>query len=245
MGLKQDIKDKVSSILDEKFEVEEVSYVPDIANTKLTFGNKGLQFDGTVLHIDMRGSTEVLNKHNRPVVAKIHMAYFHTIVKIANFWDGEVRSFNGDSMLVFFQGATKTKLRTAVRAALNMKYMIDNSEGINPLLEKYTPIDFGIGIDYGSILCTKIGIGGDSNNKDLIWIGNAVNKAVKIGDTSQSPSHIGISSIVYENLDDSLKYVTEKTLWGDVKKDIWTSSLIEYNGQMETYYKTTYHIVVD
>lgn len=146
MGLKDDITTKVKSILNENFVTEDVDYVPDISNPKLTFGNKGLQFEATVLYIDMRGSTEVLNKHNKPVVAKIHMCYFHTIVKIAKSMGGEVRSFNGDSMLVFFQGTTKASLSNAVTAAREMKYMIATDDGgINKLLEKYTPIDFGIG----------------------------------------------------------------------------------------------------
>lgn len=247
MGLYQNIYDKVKSILDEKFEVEDVTCVPDIANAKLTFGNKGLQFEATVLYIDMRGSTEILNKHTNPVVAKIHMAYFHTIVKIANSLGGEVRSFNGDSMLVFFQGTTKLTLSNAVIAALKIRYMLaDSKSGINELLTKYTPIDFGIGLDDGKILCTKIGIGGDSNNKDLIWIGNAVNKAVKISDTRNSPYHIGISSYVYSNLTDAAKFAPGKDIFGnDIKVNMWESSIFTYNGQTETYYYSSYEWVVD
>jgi adenylate cyclase len=107
MGLKQDIIDKVKAIVDEEFTVEDVTYVPDIKNSKLTFGNTGLRFEATVLYIDMRGSTEILNKHNKASVAKMHMAYFHTAIKIAKSLGGEVRSFNGDSILIFFQGTTQ------------------------------------------------------------------------------------------------------------------------------------------
>ncbi len=237
MGIRQDIINKVTEILGTRFEVEDVSYVPDISNSKLTFGNTGLQFEATVLYIDMRGSTEILNKHNNPVVAKIHMAYFHTLVKIAKDLGGEVRSFNGDSLLVFFQGATKQTLSNAVQAAMHMKYMISNSgSGINTLLAKYSAVDFGIGLDYGKILCTKIGLGRDSNNQDLIWVGNAINKAVKISDQCQSPYHIGISSIVYQNLTEATK--NSKGI------DMWSPYLFEYNGETETFYKTTYHWVL-
>lgn len=103
MGLKEDIVSKVKEIMDTNFEVTDVTYVPDINDTKLTFGNTGLRFSATVLFIDMRGSTKILNKHNRRTVAKIHMAYFHTVTKIAKSLGGEVRSFNGDSMLAFLK----------------------------------------------------------------------------------------------------------------------------------------------
>lgn len=243
MGFEDDIKKKVSTILDEKFEVEEVTSVPDIANPKLTFGNKGLEFEATVLYIDMRGSTEVLNSHNKPVVAKIHMAYFHTIVKIANSLGGEVRSFNGDSMLVFFAGTTKEILNKAVQAAMQMVYMIGHEEnGINKMLSKYTKIDFGIGLDDGKILCTKIGVGGDSNNKDLIWIGNPVNKSTVLSDHAKKHENIYISKRVYECLNDDMKYYNTSTnAWGEeVHTDMWQYCVFEYNGQTESCYHTSY-----
>lgn len=50
---------------------------------------------------------------------------------------------------------------------MKMKYMISDSEsGINNYLSKYSAIDFGIGIDDGKILATKIGIAGE-NNRDI------------------------------------------------------------------------------
>jgi adenylate cyclase len=246
MGLKQDIIDKVKSILDTEFKIEDVTYVPEINNSKLTFGNTGLKFEATVLYIDMRDSTEILNKHNKATIAKIHMSYFHTVVKIAKSLGGEVRSFNGDSMLVFFQGTSKNTLSNAVQASMQMKYMISNSEsGINKLLSDFSAINFGIGLDDGKILCTKIGVGGDSNNQDLMWIGNAVNKSTVISDKSKSPNHIGISSYVYANLNDDAKYGTRKNYLNQVERvNMWTQSSFVYNGKTEYYYFTSWHWTV-
>ena len=241
--MKSGIDTKVAEIIDDVFETSDITYVPDINDTKLTFGNKGLKLTATVLYIDMRGSTAVLNNHNRTSVAKIHKAYFHTIVTIAKSLGGEVRSFNGDGMLVIFQGTTKTKLSDAVSAAMQMKWMLTSSDSkVKKKMKKYTSVDFGIGIHYGDILCSKVGIAGE-NNRDLVWIGNAVNKSVKIGDKIHND--IGISSTVYENLEDRVKYVIEKD-WNDndVKNDVWQTAAIEYNGSQETYYFTTYHIEV-
>lgn len=242
MALKDDIKSKVKAILDENFEVTDVTYVPKIDDPKLTFGNTGLKFTGSSLFIDLRGSTAVLNTHNKPTVAKLHMAFFHTIVKIANSLDGNVRSFNGDSALIFFQGNLKATLSTAVKCAMQIKYMIDNSEGgINEQLKKYSKLDFGIGIDHGNILCTKVGIGGE-HNRDIFWIGNPVNKSTVLGDNSKAPNHIAISSYVYSNLLDWAKYHTRKNAWGQEENiDMWTRGIFTYNGQNEYYYYTSYH----
>lgn len=242
MGMKDDIIKKVNDIIDTTFVVDDVTYVPDIEDTRLTFGNKGLKFEATVLYIDINGSTDVLNKHNKDTVCKLHMSYFHTIVTIAKSLGGEVRSFNGDSMLVFFQGTTKASLSKAVKAAMQMKYMISNEEGINPILSKYSTIDYGIGIDDGEILCTKIGRGGDANTKDLIWIGNPVNKSVRISELHKEPYNIGISSYVYDNLTDEVKFHTKKDQWGqDYNVDMWTRAVFNYNDTSYYYYYTSYH----
>lgn len=243
MALKEDIVTRVKEILDANFEYEEISYVPDISDSKLTFGNKGLQFEANVLHIDLRDSTKLLNKHNRPTLAKIHKAYFQTIIAIAELYNGEIRSFNGDSMLVFFEGNNKNTLNDAVKSAMQMKYMLYIDDGgVSTKLRKYTSIDFGIGIDFGKVLCAKFGKGGDSNKKDLVWLGNAVNKSVKLSDAGKYPSHIHISKTVYQNLNDDLKYHIEKNLLGfDERFNMWSSGFFVYNDNWETSYYTNYH----
>lgn len=242
MSLKKDITDKVTEIINTNFKIEEVNFVPDITNSKLTFNNSGLLFEATVLYIDLRDSTGILNKHNKSTIAKIHKAYLHTTVKIATSLGGEVRSFNGDSVLAFFQGTTKTSLSNAVKAAMQIRFMIANPKsGINNLLSQYSAVDFGIGLDDGKILCTKVGIGGDNNTKDLIWIGNPINKSVVISDECKANEYIGISSYVYSNLTDEVKFGTTKNIYNnDIKVDMWTPYQIKYNGKWETFYKTTW-----
>ena len=69
-----------------------------------------------------------------------------------------------------------------------------------------------------------------------------LNKSVKIGDQRKSPYHIGISSYVYSNLTDEVKFHTKKNDWGeDTKVDMWSSSTFTYNGSSETFYYTSYH----
>ncbi len=242
MGLKEDIKNKVKSILDEKFKITDISYIPKLDDNKLTFGNTGLRFKGSVLFIDMRGSTAVLNKHNKSTVAKLHMAFFHTIVKIANSLGGHVRSFNGDSTLIFFQGNLKSTLSTAVKCGMQIKYAIDNSNfGINELLKKYSKLDFGIGIDHGEILCTKVGVGGE-HNRDLFWIGNSVNKSTVLSDQSKKPNHLSISNYVYSNLLEWAKYGKSKDHWGnEIDIDMWERDYFEYNEKTESFYYTNWH----
>ena len=240
MGLSEDIIKKAKEIEKSSFSVTEITTVPTLSDSRLTFGCTGLKFEATVLFIDMRGSTDVLNTHNKKTVAKMHMIYYHTIVKIAKDTGGEIRSFNGDSLLVFYKGTKKATFSTAVEAAMKMRYAI--TELINENLKNYTDIDFGIGIDHGGILATKVGVGGSDETKDLIWIGNAVNKSAKISDACCYPNYIGISSYVYSNLLDHVKFGTKKDYWGYERQvDMWAQSSLTYNGKNETYYYTSWY----
>jgi adenylate cyclase len=243
MSLKDDIISKTKEIEKTTFSVTPVTFVPAIDTKELTFGCTGLEFETTVLYIDMRSSTKVLNSHQKRVVAKLHMIYYHAIVKISKTNGGEIRSFNGDSLLVFFQGTTQTELSIAVKTALQIRYAITNL--INENLKNYMDINFGIGLDDGKVLATKVGIGGTDTTKDLIWIGNPVNKSTVISDNSKSPNYVGISKYVYDNLQDYVKFGTQKNFWDqDEKVDIWTSSTFEYNGSTETFYKTSWFFKV-
>jgi len=55
MALKDNIITKMRTILNERFVVTNVNYVPRLDNPQLTFGNTGLKFTGTSLYIDIRG----------------------------------------------------------------------------------------------------------------------------------------------------------------------------------------------
>lgn len=240
--MKKDIIDKIKTIIKEKYETENVSYVPSISNSKLTFGNTGLIFESTVLYIDLRNSTTILNNHNKSTVAKLLKSYYYAIMKIARSLDGEPRSFNGDSLLVFFQGTTKTTLSNAVTAAMKMKYILSINKDIQSQFSNYSKLDYGIGIDDGKILCAKVGLGGDSDNKDLVWIGNAVNASTVLSDKGKSPNQIHISSYVYSNLTDEVKFDTKKDAWGNQQKvDIWTRTTYNYNNETKYCYYTSYH----
>lgn len=237
MTLKENIQSKAKEIQDTAFTIKDITFIPSIETKHpgLTFGCTGVKLPVTVLYIDMRGSTHILNVHNRNVVAKIHMTYYHAIVKVASSMGGEIRSFNGDSLLVFFYGNDVDIVRKAVRAALQMKYAI--TEIVNTNLSRYTDIDFGIGVDCGDVIATKVGIGGCNDNKDLIWIGNPVNKSTKISDLCNSPYNVGISNSVYSKLnEDLLTYTQSRQTFlslQNIKVNVWTKKIMKYDSKYE------------
>lgn len=239
MVTKESLQKKSKEIHDTKFKFEQAHKVPTVATKQLTFGCTGWSFDATVLYIDMRHSTKLLDENRRNVVAKLHMAYYNAIVSIAREMGGEIRSFNGDSLLVFFLGNSVEVTRTAVRCAFRMKYAI--TQIVNPAMSGYQDINFGIGVDYGNIIATKVGIGGDDTTKDLIWLGDAVNRSTRLSDECKDPYHIGISSTVYGRLDDSLKFYNSN-MFG--RSNVWSQSFFSYNDRNEYIYKSNLHIEI-
>ena len=94
-------------------------------------------------------------------------------------------------------------------------------------------------------MTTKVGVGGSDETKDLIWIGNPVNKSTKISDNCKSSYNIGISKFVYNNLNDEVKYHEKDNGYlGKTKVDMWTQGSFTYNGQTEVYYRTNYHWII-
>lgn len=236
---KSQLEEKTKSIRDERFSEVATSVIPTLETPGLTFGNSGKYFYATVLYIDIRQSSKLLDCHYYVNVAKLLTAFYNAIVRIANQDGGEIRSFNGDSLLVFYKGTEHDTVGKAVRSAMKMSFAINNV--VNPIMKNLSNIDFGIGIDYGKVLVTKVGIGGCSNKKDVIWVGNGVNRATKISDLCQSPYHIGISERLYNKLDYSLKYT--KDLFNR-PISMWTSKTLNYNEDLEIMYQTNYHLTI-
>lgn len=246
------------------YEVFNYRKIPSIENNHLTLSNKALKIDAVVLFIDVRNSTKLLKKHNKTTIAKIYSIFFMTIVEIAKKNYGEVRSFNGDGALILFESGNydnkikkypllqrnkefQTKYNAynnAVKTALEIKHiLIDEQSEVKKQINNYTDIDFGIGITTGEILCTKVGSSG-MNNRDIVWISNAINKASKMSDMAAYPYNILISKNVYMKLDDKYKYIGYDPSKVMLKVESWREDCFEYNDEKKLIYKTNSSIKI-
>jgi adenylate cyclase len=236
MSIKSSLEESVKAILDENIATTTGS-IPKLLDPKPSlYGNDGVEFTGVILFIDLRGSTKLFEKHYDNVIAKIFMSYHKGVTTIAKELSGKIRSFNGDSVLVFFEGNTKEVINNAVKCAMQITYFINNI--LNPKLEakSYAKIDFGIGIDHGKVLSIKVGIK-DEGNRDLAWISDNVNFSAKISDFGANPYHLYISNKVYTNLSDTYKFSNGNNMWVYVLKVLGNN----YIG----IYKTNYYCTIE
>lgn len=232
MGLKDDISGRVKDLLAAgEYTICDSDIIPGPGDNRLTFGNQGVRFYASTLFIDMRGSTAVLNQHHDYTVAKVHKAYLYAATTLISEHGGQIRSYNGDSILAFFPKNLKSTITTAIKAAMQIKYML--TQVCASEFERYHALDFGIGIDHGQVLCVKAGRARNDNHNDLIWLGNSVNRATVLSDHAAGPNHVWISSMCRNNLEDDVKFSKEK--------DMWSKETIKYNGSDEAAWKTSYY----
>lgn len=188
MGLLNDLKNKISSYRIEKYEVEDTTIVPSTDYSKLTFGNKGLKCQFAFLFVDIRKSSQLHKTYGHVTAAKIYQSFHDINVRIIGANDGSVRAFDGDRVMGVFAGDMKRS--NAVKAAMQIHWAVRNI--LNPTL--MTSILCGAGVDFGETLVTKVGKGRNTENNDLVWVGQASNYASHLSNEANNSTIISVGT---------------------------------------------------
>jgi len=219
MVTKEELEKQIRNCFTDKYEIASGYVIPEIDDIQL--GNYGKELDLAMLFIDIKESTKIVDAFRRETAVKMYKSFLWGVAQIARGNGGELRSFNGDGVLVVFIGSSKCT--NAVRAGLQMSWFV--KEILKPRIQGYfrenkklfgLNFDIGIGVDVGKILVVRGGIRGENNN-DLVWVGNATNYAVKLSSLAK-PSVLGflsnttedlrvcISEEVYKRINKSIKF---------------------------------------
>jgi adenylate cyclase len=236
MGLREDVTTDVDNYLSGTYVVSRPNDVPD--NEEVPLGKKAMQFEATALFIDVRQSTDITDSFRRQTAAKMMKAYFGGAVRIINRTGGAVRSFNGDGMLAFFMGGTRTS--PAVKSAMQIDWFV--TDLLRPKFDKYfennksalgkaLSFEIGCGIDDGWIYAVKVGIKGTN---DIAWIGRATNTAAKLSAVGSGSRNIYITGVAYDRLHDWARLVNGANMWS-------AQTFLEIGGTSRGVRSTTYH----
>jgi len=193
-AFRDEVSEEVSAILSPKFDVEviETNFVPKPDDPRITFPNTDYEkqscklIETCVLYIDIRKSTELNLSHRQATVAKLYSAFGRSMTRAAKYYGGHVRGIVGDRVMVVFDkiDCFEHAVNTSVLMNSVAKYVLDKKFDKNE-------INCGIGIDYGKMLVTKVGIvrrGEESSNyKGLVWLGRPANVASKLTDLANKP----------------------------------------------------------
>lgn len=214
-----------SDFFDDDYEITAGTTVPKIDDIPL--GNYGKEMELAMMFVDIRESTKIVGAFRRTTAIKMYKSFLSGISRIARANGGNIRSFNGDGMLIVFSGSTKCT--QACRTALNIHWFIHKI--LRPLLGEYfernqqlqdIEFNFGIGIHVGKVIIVRGGIRGENNN-DLVWVGNATNKAVKLSDLAHNDYPIHISQEVFNKILRTVKQINQN----GVLKNMWYTHGVE------------------
>lgn len=218
---KDNLIEDINYFFDGDYEIVQGRIIPSVE--EVAFGRYGKEVELAMLFIDVKESTKIVDAFRLKTAARMYQSFLRGVTLIALKNDGEIRSFNGDGVLITFYG--DSKCNNAVRSALQMMDFVNNI--LKPKLRSYfiknkqamnLVFDCGIGIDVGDIFVIRGGAKGDDNN-DLVWVGNPTNYAVKLSAQSKVviPSNLGsdttkiynihITNRVYSNLKPELKII--------------------------------------
>lgn len=205
MSLLNDLLSKIISYSLENYVVEDTSIVPETDYSKLTFGNKGLTSDFAFLFVDIRKSSQLVNTYGYIKAAKIYQSFHEINVRIIAINNGAIRAFDGDRVMGVFAGDNKNT--NATKAGMQILWGVRNI--LNKVLE--TSIVCGVGVDYGKTLVTKVGKGRNSENYDLVWVGEACNYASHLA--NQANNSIILSDRSYNKLNEVYKVRNGSNIW--------------------------------
>jgi adenylate cyclase len=224
MGYIKDLENKIKDYMDGDYEVTETENIP--APENVPFGKKAFKIRLTSLCIDLRKSTDLLKVHDKETCGKIHKSYIAIASKIISENGGQLRSFNGDSVLAFWKAKYKSDIEDAVRTAMQLKWALDIK--FSKYFEEYSKLDFGIGVDYGDVYIIRAGLPKNDNNNDLVFLGMCVNYSCMIANQAYGPNHVEISTDVYSNLTENLLMGTDGN---GVKRNMWSDGIAKWKNK--------------
>lgn len=194
--------------------VEQIEVNADVPPTieQLEDINKTYSIKAAILFIDIRKSTYLTENSQAKSMVKIYRSFMRMAVECVRKSGGVTRQFLGDRIMGVFIDSVNEKneviskaVDKAIEAARSLQTVIDFS--LNKHLKTNVNgkmIECGIGIDYGKVLVTQVGMYGvekDENKEDevdCVWVGNTTNHASKYSDIAAG-GEIFISENVYKN----------------------------------------------
>lgn len=233
---------KITSQAVEQIEID--SNLPPTIND-LEDNNSTYVIQAAILFIDIRKSTYLTENSQAKSMVKVYRSFMRMAVDCVRKNGGVTRQFLGDRILGVFMDTTDQQSNVqekaadkAVNCARSLQTVIDYS--LNKHLKNNVSgkvIECGIGIDYGKVLVTKVGMYGveadesKQNETDCVWAGSVTNHASKYSDLARG-GEIFISDNVYKALSDDLK-----------SADVWQQSA-KYKGSklFEGYIAENYYL---
>lgn len=159
----------------------------------------GRKLKAAILYNDLKGFSQLVATTPKKKVLKVLHAFVSEMARIAPDFGGEVVDCAGDRIMAAFWRPYNNDNRQPIYDALSCAFWMQTvvDRGLKPILARkgLPDVSCGIGIDYGQVVVTRVGI---RNRNKLVLLGDAANTAAKLEDLAEEGQTI-VSPIVYAN----------------------------------------------
>lgn len=217
---------EVKDIFSTDFEFPHTLTVPNVDDPGLTYANgvtkRGKEITTCVLFVDIRNSVALNNEAYTKTMGRIYTAFTKSVLRAAAHCGGYVRNIIGDRVMVAFPEANC--FQNAVDCAITINHIAQYV--INPQTKNH---DFtcGIGIDYGTMRCIKVGVEKhgteNSDNKNLVWIGRPANMASRLCDNANK--EVQLFKVIHTVYEPRMDLLQPQSIFGNLERKVKTENL--------------------
>lgn len=170
--------------------------LPSLDNISLASGRK---LKAAILYNDLKGFTQLVAGLPKKKTLSILHAFVSEMTRVTSEYGGEVIDCAGDRIMAVFwrphNNNDSQPIYDAVCCGFWMQTVMERAFKDVLIKKGLPPVSCGIGIDYGDVIVTRVGI---RNRNKLVLLGNAANFAAKLEDDTAAGQTI-ISPVVYNN----------------------------------------------
>jgi class 3 adenylate cyclase len=231
-----DLTNTVRNHLNERYSINTSAGIPTTSN--ISYGTTTREIEVLTFSIDLRNSTSLLIELGPEEAGKIHKSFLSVVSSIVQARGGKIRSFTGDGLLALWV-SNENNLLNLIQGSMNIKWVLRNDNSpVKKLIDEHITLDFGIGIDKGTVYAMRAGIRSTNiNNNDLIFMGKSINFAVNLAKEAKARKNIFISDEVYSILPEAVKYHNKNSQ----KIDMWETGEVNWIGQNVSIKTSSYH----
>jgi adenylate cyclase len=231
LGIQDEVKDGIDDICTVAWNMRDGTVIPEAEDVAMR--NGAVKVDATWLYADLAASSNLAQRVDRRVAARVIRSYVNAASRIIRHHNGAIRSYDGDRVMGIFIGSSKNN--DATRAALGINWAV--WKVLDPKLKSQWPslsakwaLKHGVGIATGEAIIVR---GGVPNYNDLISVGGAPNIAAKLSDLRKSAS-LYVTSQVHAR-------ITGKSKLNSAGGDMWSfNTTIDVGGTNVKVYSSTW-----
>lgn len=220
MALREEILSAVKQVVATPWNKRDGTAVPTTDTVNLADG--AVLLDAVYLYADMADSTGLARDFAPTTAAKVIRAFLTAAVRVIQFHDGEIRSFDGDRVMAIYIGTTKRT--SAMKTGLKINWAVQNV--VRPAVEKEFPslVDKGyvlshcVGIAVGQSLIVRGGVRGSN---DLVSVGRAPNVAAKLSEIRNGKYRTYVTGDVFDKAANEAQVSSSKEgMWEEVSREV-------------------------